>query len=371
MAATHFATQSKGRPQAFSLKNLLARWELLLFLLIVVVTLINIQNSPAFLKPVNLARTARDFMEIGIMMLPMAYIIIALGTVDLAVASNMGMCASFMGLLFMNGVNIWVAAAAALALGLVAGTFNGFLVARIKLPALVVTLGTYALFRGIAYTMLGDQAARGYPEAFSSLGQGFIGDTLIPVSLGIFLVLAVIFGVVLHTTAFGRCLFAIGNNEQAARYSSVPVDRIKLILFIVSGAMSALAGIILAARYGSTRPDIGSGLELTVIATTILGGVSISGGTGTMIGAMLALLLVGLVRYGMGLMNLQGQVQDIVIGLLLIVSVLLPFIGKALSSRETLSNLTISVVLRVVLFVIAVGALLVFFVWSRSFWLSR
>lgn len=367
MAATSPETQPVRQPGMFSLREVLVRWELLLIALIVVVTLVNTQNSPFFLKPVNLSRAARDFMEIGIMMLPMAYIIIALGTVDLSVASIMGMCASFMGLLFMNGVDIWVAVAAALALGVTAGAINGFLVARVRLPALVVTLGTYAFYRGMAYAMLGDEAARGYPKSFTYLGQGFIGDTrIVPVSLILFLVLTVLFGVILHTTMFGRYLYAIGNNEHAARYSGVAVDRIKLILFVLSGFMSALAGIVLAARFGSTRPDIGLGLELTVITTTVLGGISISGGTGTMIGAVLSLLLIGLVRFGMGLANLQGQVQDIVIGLLLIISVLLPSAGKLASNWRILSNLNTSWVLRVMLFALAVALFVAFFLWSRS-----
>jgi rhamnose transport system permease protein len=350
-----------------SIRNLLVRWEFLLIVLIAAVTIFNIQNSPAFLKPVNLSRASRDFMEFGIMMLPMAFIIIALGTVDLSVASIMGMCASFMGLLFMNGVDIWVAVAAALALGIAAGALNGFLVSRVKLPALVVTLGTYAFYRGIAYALLGDEAARGYPKSFTYLGQGFIDEgRLIPFSVVLFLTLAVIFGVVLHTTTFGRYLYAIGNNEQAARYSGVPVDRIKMTLFILSGFMSALAGLVLAARFGSTRPDIGLGLELTVITATVLGGIAISGGTGTIIGAILSLLLIGLVRFGMGLLSLQGQVQDIVIGLLLIISVLLPVVGKLLSDREAFASLSVSRVVQAGLFVVVVAGFVVFFMWSRA-----
>ena len=145
--------------------------------------------------------------------------------------------------------------------------------------------------------------------------------------------LALIFGLVLHKTTFGRYLYAIGNNEAAARYSGVPVARIKIIIYVLSSLMASLAGFILAARFGSTRPDIGTGLELTVITITVLGGVSIFGGSGTMVGAVLALVLVGVLRFGMGLINLQGQVQDIVIGLLLILSILLPRLGSSIQLR--------------------------------------
>src|SRR5829696_905328 len=299
------------------------RWEWLLVALIVVVTIINARLSPFFLNGNNLLRTTSDFMEIGIMMLPMVFIIIT-GNIDLSIASTLGLSASLMGWLYMGGWNIWAAVVVALAVSVVAGLVNGVLIARLRLPALAVTLGTLSFYRGLAYVLLGDQAARNYPPEFTYLGQGTIGDTRIPFSLLVFAVFAVIFGLVLHKTTFGRYLFVIGNNEAAARYSGVSVERIKIIIFVLSGVMAAIAGFILAARFGSTRPDIGSGLELTVITVTVLGGVSIFGGSGTLIGAVLALVLVGILRFGMGLVNLQGQIQNMVIGLLLILSILLP-----------------------------------------------
>jgi len=341
------------------------RWEWLLVLLIAVVIVANTRLSPHFLDARNISRTSSDFMELGLMMLPMAFIIITTGSVDLSVASNLGMCASFMGWLYMHGVNIWVAALAALVLGSLAGFLNGTLVARLKLPPLVVTLGTYAFYRGVAYVLLGDQAARGYPKAFTYIGQGKIPGTLIPFSVALFIVLAIIFGLILHRTVFGRYAFSIGNNENATLYSGVPVARIKIILFTISGFMAALAGLVLAARFGSTRPDIGTGLELAVITAAVLGGVDINGGKGTIIGAVLSLLLIGLMRFGMGLLNVQGQVQGIVIGLLLILSILLPNIAQQVSSvRDVRINW------RSVL--IGLGALAVFlafflfFFWSRA-----
>src|SRR5436190_813037 len=267
------------------------RWEWLLLVLIVVVTIINTRLSPFFLNGNNLLRTTSDFMEIGILMLPMVFIIIT-GNIDLSIASTLGLSASLMGWLFMGGWNIWLAAGVALLVSVLAGLLNGVLIARLKLPALVVTIGTLSFYRGLAYALLGDQAARGYPPSFTYLGQGTLGGTRIPFALLVFAVLALVFGLVLHKTTFGRYLYAIGNNEQASRYSGVPVERIKMIIFVLSGVMAALAGFILAARFGSTRPDIGTGLVLTVITVTVLGGVSISGGRGTMAGAAVALILV-------------------------------------------------------------------------------
>lgn len=339
------------------------RWEWMLVGLIILVVLVNTRLSPFFLDARNLSRTSSDFMEIGLMMLPMVFIIIT-GNIDLSVASNMGMSASFMGLLHNQGVNIWVAALAGLMLGTLGGFINGYLIARVKLPALVVTLGTYAFYRGIAYGFLGDQAARGYPPAFTYLGQGKVFDSLIPFSVVLFLSLAIIFGLVLHRTTFGRYLYAIGNNESATAYSGVQVAKIKFIIFTLSGFMSALAGLILAARFGSTRPDIGTGLELAVITAAVLGGVDINGGKGTMPGAVLSLLLIGLMRFGMGLLNIQGQVQGIAIGLLLILSILLPSLLRSLSSFRKGFNWRSALKPAAFLFVFIL--FFIFFFWSRA-----
>ncbi|HEY3342617.1 MAG TPA: ABC transporter permease, partial [Anaerolineae bacterium] len=219
------------------------KWEWFLVLLIVLVTLVNSTLSPYFLNFQNLARSSSDFMEMGLMMLPMVFIIVT-GNIDLSVASMLGMTASALGLLFMSGVNIWVATAVALALGAVAGLINGYLISRLKVPALVITLGTYAFYRGVAYVLLGDQAARDYPDAFTYIGQGTLPGTPIPVSALLFAVMAVIFGLVLHKTIFGRYLFAIGSNQNAAVYSGVPVSRVKVSIFLLSGIMSALAGVV-------------------------------------------------------------------------------------------------------------------------------
>lgn len=356
------STISTSPPKRSVLSRFL-RWEWLLVLLIVLVVLIYSQLSPYFLNTNNLFRTSSDFMEMGLMMLPMAFVIIT-GNIDLSVASMLGMTASFMGFLFNNGVNIWIAAGGALLLGLAGGLLNGFLVARVRLPALVVTLGTFAFYRGIAYVLLGDQAARGYPPSFTYIGQGKVFGTPMPFSMLLFIVLAIIFGLVLHKTTFGRHLYSIGNNEDACLYSGVPVARVKLTIFALSGLMAALAGIVMAARFGSTRPDIATGMELSVITATVLGGIDIFGGSGTMIGAVLSLILIGLMRFGMGLMNIQGQVQSIAIGLLLILSILLPNVTRKLStgglsaSRQTVFAVGAAVV-ATILFVW-------FFFWSRA-----
>ncbi len=339
------------------------RWEWMLVGLILVDVFVNMRLTPYFFDARNLSRTSSDFMEIGLMMLPMVFIIIT-GNIDLSVASNMGMSASFMGLLHNMGVNIWVAAGAALLLGTLGGMLNGYLISKVKLPALVVTLGTYAFYRGLAYGFLGDQAARGYPEAFTYFGQGKVFQTLVPFSVMLFLFMAVIFGLVLHRTTFGRYLFSIGNNENATNYSGIPVAKIKFILYTLSGFMASLAGLILAARFGSTRPDNGTGLELAVITAAVLGGVDINGGKGSMLGAGLSLLLIGLMRFGMGLMNIQGQVQGIVIGLLLIFSILIPSLVRSIST--TGKNINWRSAISAFIFLLIFVLFFVFFFWSRA-----
>ena len=353
---------SENAPSSSFLSRFL-RWEWMLVGLIVIVVLVNMQLSPFFLDARNLSRTSSDFMEIGLMMLPMVFIIIT-GNIDLSVASNMGMSASFMGLLHNMGVNIWAAAFSALLLGTVGGMLNGYLIAKIRLPALVVTLGTYAFYRGLAYGFLGDQAARGYPEAFTYFGQGKVFGSLVPFSVALFLFMAVIFGLVLHRTTFGRYLYSIGNNENATNYSGIPVAKIKFILYTLSGFMASLAGLILAARFGSTRPDNGTGLELAVITAAVLGGVDINGGKGSMVGAVLSLLLVGLMRFGMGLLNIQGQVQGIAIGLLLILSILIPSLIRSISTAR--KNLNLRSTLPPLIFLIIFVLFFIFFFWSRA-----
>ncbi|MGE5373846.1 MAG: ABC transporter permease [Bacteroidota bacterium] len=339
------------------------RWEWMLVGLILLDVVVNMRLTPYFLDAQNLSRTSSDFMEIGLMMLPMVFIIIT-GNIDLSVASNMGMSASFMGLLHNHGVNIWAAALSGLLLGTLGGMLNGLLVARVKLPALVVTLGTYAFYRGVAYGFLGDQAARGYPPAFTYLGQGKVFGSLIPFSVALFIILALVFGLVMHRTTFGRYLYSIGNNENAAAYSGVSVARIKFIIYTLSGFMAALAGLVLAARFGSTRPDIGTGLELAVITAAVLGGVDINGGKGTMVGAVLALLLIGLMHFGMGLLNIQGQVQGVAIGLLLILSILVPSLVQ--SAAGVGRNFNVRSLVPVLVFLLVFILFFAFFFWSRA-----
>lgn len=316
----------------FTLTAMLLRWEWLLIVLLVAACVINATFSPYFLDIHNLFDMTFHFMERSLIALPMAFIIIS-ANIDLSVASNLGMSAIIMAASYQQGLNIWLAVLLGLAVGALGGLINGLLVARVRLPSLVVTLGSYALYRGVAFVILGDLVVTGFPSQFTYLGQGYVGHTPVPVPLVIFAALAVLFGLLLHRTAFGRFVYAVGSNEEACRFSGVAVDRIKIILFTLSGLMSALAAVILTARFGSARPNIALGFELDVITAVVLGGVDINGGQGTMPGVILALFLMGVVRYGMSLKNVPGQIQSTLIGVLLIVAILLPQLLRRLAPR--------------------------------------
>jgi rhamnose transport system permease protein len=311
---------------------LFRRWEFILLFLLIAVFIANAQISPYFLDVQNLFDMTFNFMEKGLVALVMSFVIIT-GNVDLSVASTMAMSAAVMGVAFQSGLSLWWAVVICVAIGGLGGLLNGLIITKVGLPAIVVTLGTYILYRGVAYVLLGDTAVTGFPPEYGIIGQGYLGLTPIPLQLIVFAILAVAAGCLLHYTVFGRWVYAIGSNEQACRYSSIPVDRVKITLFVASGLMSALAAILLTSRIGSIRPNIASGFELEIITCVVLGGVSMSGGTGNMIGVVMSLFLVGLLRYGMGLLNIPGQVMTVVVGVLLIVALLMTRVAGRISPQ--------------------------------------
>lgn len=300
------------------------RWETLLLAVAAAIFTFNALSSEYFLDPWNLSDATFNFTEKAIISLAMALLIIA-GEIDLSVASIIALCSVAMGAAAQAGFGTPELILVGILTGACAGALNGVLVTGLGLPSIVVTIGTMSLFRGIAYVVLGDGVYKGYPSSFAYLGQGYVW-WVIPFQFVLFLFLAVIFAVVLHKTVFGRWIFAIGNNPIAARFSGIRVDRVKLMLFIVSGVMSGLAAILLTSRIGSTRPSIAFGWELEVVTMVVLGGVSILGGSGTIPGVLIAAFVMGLVTMGLGLLNIPGIVMSIVIGCMLIGVIALPIV---------------------------------------------
>jgi len=300
----------------------LRSWETILLIVAIAVFIINSFASPYFLNAWNLSDATFNFTEKAMIAFAMAMLIIA-GEIDLSVASIIALTSTAMGLAMQAGAGVPVLVLVGLVTGLVCGAFNGFLVAGMGLPSIVVTIGTLSLFRGLSYIVLGDKAFTKYPPGFDFFGQGYVW-WVFSFELALFAAAALAFFVLLHRTNFGRAVYAIGNNPTAAQFSGIRVARVRFILFVLTGLMSGIAAICLTSRLGSTRPSIATGFELEVITMVVLGGVSILGGSGSIAGVVLAALIMGMVTFGFGLLNVPGIVMSIFLGLLLIVVIAVP-----------------------------------------------
>lgn len=286
-------------------------------------------SIPRFASPVTTGFLLLDVIPVLLIAMPMTLIIIT-GEIDLSVASIAGLTSATMGVLWAGGMNIWLVLAVSVLVGVVCGMFNGFLIAVLGLPSLAVTIGTLALFRGLALVTIGDNAVANFPQPLTAFFTSKLGATGIPtVMIGV-LVVIIAFGVLLHFTPFGRGLFGMGYSKEAAAFVGIKVARSKFWLYVASGAVSALAGIFWTLRYTSARSDNATGLELAVIAAVLLGGVSIFGGKGSIPGVLAGVLLIGSLNYALRL----GRVSDVVLitvtGLLLVLSVVAPSIGSAI-----------------------------------------
>jgi rhamnose transport system permease protein len=313
-------------------RRIVASWEVLLLGVAVLIFIFNCLASPYFLDAYNLSDATYNFTEKAMIAFAMALLIIA-GEIDLSVAAIIALASTAMGYAAQAGVDTVGLVAIGLGVGLVCGIFNGILVSVLKLPSIVVTIGTMSLFRGISYIVLGDQAFGSYPDDFAFFGQGYV-VWVFSFEFVLFIVLAILFAILLHATNFGRQVYVIGNNEFAARFSGIPVERIKFILFLLTGVMSGLASVCLTSRLGSTRPSIAQGWELEVVTMVVLGGVSILGGSGTIGGVVIAAFVMGLVTFGLGLLNVPGIVMSIFIGLLLIITIALPIIARRIKAMS-------------------------------------
>ena len=306
----------------FRLRGVFEKWESLLVLLLAALFIAGGLLLPNFLDLHNLSDSTFNFSEKSLIALPMALLIIC-REIDISVSGILALSSVAMGLAKSYGVPAEALLFVALATGTACGWLNGFMVTRFGLPSIVVTIGTVSLFRGLASVVLGDQAFTGYPAMMTEWGQGYVFG-IIPRSFVLLLAFAALFAIVLHATSWGRRIYAIGNNPIAARFSGIRVDRYRLALFMLAGAMAGLASYLLTGRIDSTRPNIAMGWELEVITMVILGGVSIAGGAGTIGGVMLAVLVLGMVTYGLSLANVPGIYMTIVIGVLLLATIAIP-----------------------------------------------
>ena len=313
-------------------------WERILIALIVLVYLGFGLGIDGFFTPYALADSTYNFSEKALIALAMALLVIG-GEIDLSIAATMALASMAMGFAMKAGAGTATMVLAALATGAACGALNGWLVTRWKLPSIVVTIGTLSLYRGLAQVVLGDQAITGYPETLVTWGNGYLGDMLdlpwliVPIEFAVMLVAALLVGLFLHATVHGRRIYAIGANATAARFSGIAVDRYRMGLFVFAGLMAALAAVLLTGRIGSTRPNLAMGWELDAVTIVILGGVSILGGKGSIVGTVLAAVLLGSFTFAMGMLNVTGIVVSMVVGGLLIVAMVLPIYLRRFMAR--------------------------------------
>ncbi|MEU6578543.1 ABC transporter permease [Streptomyces sp. NPDC046805] len=311
------------------------RWDTVVGILLIAVFLGGAGTTDGFSATANLSSALDDTAEIALIALPMTLLVVA-GQVDLSVASMLGLSSALAGSLWDAGWAFELIVPVCLLVGVAGGLLNGLLVTRLGLSPLAVTIGTLTLFRGLASVVLGDRAVADFPESYArwTSSTETVPGTFIPYPVALFAVLAVLAAIVLHGTRIGRSLYAIGAQEDAAWFAGIRVKRLKLALFVVSGLMSAFAGIVYTLRYGSARADNGVGLELVVIASVLLGGVDFDGGKGTLGGAVAGVLLIGLLNNLLTLNDVSNEIQVIVTGLLLVASVLTPRIAAVLTERR-------------------------------------
>jgi len=282
----------------------------------------NAWATPEFLTVGNQINLFQLSIEKIIMALVMTFVIIN-AEIDLSIGSMMGLAACAFGWMFVQGVPPGLCILICLGIGLAGGALNGWFITRVGLPSLVVTLATLIGFRGLARVLVEDRGINDFPDWFDALGQqGLVGP--VPFALIAFVVLFVLLFVVLERSSFGRLTYVIGSNKDVAEYAGINAGRHKMVIFMASGLIAAFAGLLFAARVGAVRGDVGNGFELDVITIVLLGGVSISGGKGTLVGTLLAILIVLNLRNGMGLLDITGHLQTGVIGILLIASVIIP-----------------------------------------------
>lgn len=313
---SHIVSERKFNAKAF-----IFQWESLLAVILLAIVVFNYFASDGIFSGWQIVASTANFLDRAFIVLAMALVLIT-GKIDISVGSATALCSVLMAMAFNAGLPMPAAMVLCLIIGLTCGIINGVIVVEFpELPAMIVTLSTMIIYRGIALVLLEDQASGGLPQWFQFLSWGDVGR--IPFMLLVFVVMAVIFWLLLHKTSFGRQLYAMGKNEVASNFSGIKVKRNTLIVFALNGLMAGTCALFLTSRMGSTRPNVAIGYELDVIAMVVLGGVPAIGGKGSIPGVVMAVFIIGFLRFGLGLFNVPGQVLIIIIGCLLIGSVLI------------------------------------------------
>lgn len=310
--------------QPFSWKTFFLKWEWFLLLIFILINIMNANLSPYYASVSGLFTATNSFLEKAFIALPMAYILV-LGDMDISVGSIACISAVSLALAYNAGIPMAACIVICLLVGTICGLINGLILTKFtELAPMIVTLGTQILYRGIAEGILGDTSSGGLTAVkwFSNLYWGKVG--VVPIMFIVFIICACVFGFVLHKTVFGRWLYAIGSNKTAAEYAGIEVQKIRLIVFVLTGLFAAVTGVFLASRMGSTKSDIATSYEMEAISMAVLGGFSTNGGKGNFIGVVLAIFIVGFLRYGLGLINVPAQAMLVIIGLLLIIVVMAP-----------------------------------------------
>lgn len=300
-------------------RSLLRHESFLAVLLVAALVVLSFQ-SDKFFTVSNLLNQGRLMTEIGLVALAMTFVI-ATGGIDLSVGSILGLTAILTGVFWKNvGLPLPLAAFGAVAVGTFCGFVNGIIIARFKVPPLIATLATLALYRGLAEGISEARSVRGYPEWFYVLGQGEVLG--IPTQFAILVVAAIVASVILAYTTWGRTTYSVGANEIAARFSGLPVEKTKLAIYTMSGFTAAIAAVIFVSRVSTTRSDMGTGIELDAITAVVLGGTSIFGGRGTIVGTILGLCVIQALKNGLSLAGVKGDGTIMLIGAVLILAIL-------------------------------------------------
>lgn len=318
-----------------NVKDLLVRWETLLIFLFIIVNVMNISISDKYLNSTYLFTAINTFLPKGLIAFPMAYLLL-IGEIDLSVGSTVALSATVLGISYNAGIPMGWAIVLCLLTGIACGALNGLVMTAFKeLFPMIVTLATMTMYRGISEMILGNESTGGLQNCkwFYNLYYGKIGP--VPYLFIIFFVLALIFGFVMHKTVFGRWLYAIGSNRTAAEYSGVPVQKVRFINYTVCGLVCGITALFYASWMGTVRNDVCTGYELEAISMCVLGGISAAGGSGNFPGTVIAIFTIGLLKYGLGLINVNSQTILMIIGAILIVVVMIPEIRKMIDAKKS------------------------------------